>query len=138
MLTNLSEINWLAVIAATLVFAILGGVYFTVVVRKPYATALGNEGRELLKPGPIFIFGPIISNLFIVITSALLLRALDITSLGDGIVFGLVVSIGYLVAQTLTIAINPNFPKPLLYTLINAPYFIFCTVVASIILTLWR
>jgi hypothetical protein len=138
MLTHLTEINWLAVLAATVVFAVLGGVYFTVVVRKPYAIALGNEGRELPKPGPIFIFGPLISSLFVVITSALLLRALDITAVGDGIVFGLVVAIGYLVAQTLIIAINPNFPKPLLYTVINAPYFIVCTVAASIILTLWR
>ncbi|QWS33033.1 hypothetical protein [Curtobacterium aetherium] len=49
-----------------------------------------------------------------------------------------IVSIGYLVAQTLNIAINPNFPRPLLYTLINAPYFIVCAVVATIILTLWQ
>lgn len=138
MLNHLSDINWFAVLAATVAFAVLGGVYFTVVVRKPYAIALGNEGRELPKPGLIFVCGPLISSLFVVSTSALLLRALDITALGDGIVFGLVVSIGYLVAQTLTIAINPNFPKPLLYTVINAPYFIVCTVVASIILTLWR
>jgi len=138
MLSHLSEINWLAVLAATVVFALLGGVYFTAIVGKPYAIALGNEGRELPKPGPIFIVGPLISSLFVVITSALLLRALDITALGDGIVFALVIAIGYLLAQTLTIAINPNFPKPLLYTLINAPYFIVCTVIASIILTLWR
>ena len=138
MLTVMSDINWLAVIAATIVFAVLGGVYFTAVVGKPYRAALGNENRELPKPGTIFIVGPLIASLLVVITTAILLRALAIDTLGDGIVFGLVVSIGYLVAQTLNIAINPNFPRPLLYTLINAPYFIVCTVVASIILTLWQ
>jgi len=133
-----SEINWLAVIASTIVFAVLGGLYFTVVVARPYKVALGNENRESPKPGAIFIVGPLVSSLLVVITTAVLLRALSIVELGDGIAFGLIVSIGYLVAQTLNIAINPNFPRPLLYTLINAPYFIICSVVAAIILTLWR
>ena len=138
MFAVLTEINWLAVIAATLVFAVLGGVYFTVVIAKPYARALGNESRELPKPGPLYIVGPIISSLLIVITSAILLRALAVENIADGIIFGLLVAIGYLVAQTFTIAINPNFPRPILYTLINAPYFIVCTLAASTILALWR
>lgn len=138
MFTVLAEINWLAVIAATLVFAVLGGVYFTAIVGKPYAVALGNEGKELPKPGPLFIVGPLASSLVVVVTSAVLLRALEVTALADGIAFGLIVGVGYLVAQTANIAINPNFPRPLLYTLINAPYFVVCTVAASVILTLWR
>jgi hypothetical protein len=138
MFSVITEINWLAVVAATVVFAVLGGVYFTAVVGRPYAIALGNEGKELPKPGPIVIVGPLVSSLVVVITSAVLLRALEVQSLADGIAFGLIVGIGYLVAQTATIAINPNFPRPLLYTLINAPYFVLCTVAASVILTLWR
>ena len=138
MFAVLTELNWLAILASTVVFVVLGGVYFTVVIAKPYRVALGNENAELPKPGPIFIVGPMIASLVVVVTSAVLLRALGVETLGDGIVFGLIVGIGYLVAQTLTIAINPNFPRPLLYTVINAPYFIVCTLVASIILTLWR
>lgn len=137
MFTVLSDINWLAVIVSTLVFAVLGGIYFTVIVAKPYKVALGNENRELPKPGPLLIVGPLITSLVVVITSAILLRALSVETLADGIVFGLIVSIGYLVAQTMTIAINPNFPRPFLYTLLNAPYFIVCTVAAAVILTLW-
>lgn len=138
MFSVIAEINWLAVLAATVVFAVLGGVYFTAVVGRPYAVALGNEGKDLPKPGPIFIVGPLVSSLVVVITSAVLLRALEVESLADGIAFGLIVGIGYLVAQTANIAINPNFPRPLMYTLINAPYFVVCTVAASVILTLWR
>lgn len=138
MFAVLTELNWLAILASTVVFAVLGGVYFTVVIAKPYRVALGNENTELPKPGPLLYVGPMVSSLIVVITSAVLLRALGVETLGDGIVFGLIVGIGYLVAQTLTIAINPNFPRPLLYTLINAPYFIVCTLLASIILTLWR
>jgi len=138
MFNVLTEINWLAVIASTVVFAVVGGLYFSAVVAKPYRVALGNETRELPKPGPIFIVGPLVASLIIVMTSAVLLRALAVESLVDGVVFGLIVGIGYLVAQTFTIAINPNFPRPILYGLINAPYFIFCTLAASVILTLWQ
>ena len=138
MFAVLTEINWLAVDAATLEFANLGGLYFTAVIPKPYALALGNEGRELGKPGPLFIVGPLVASLVIVVTSAVLLRALDVQSLADGIAFGLIVGVGYLVAQTFTIAINPNFPRPFLYTALNAPYFVVCTLAASVILTLWR
>ena len=138
MFAVLTEINWLAVVASTLVFAILGGVYFSVVIAKPYVKALGNENRELGKPGPLLYVGPLVSSFVIVVTSAVLLRALAVETLADGIAFGLIVGIGYLVAQTFTIAINPNFPRPIFYTLINAPYFIVCALVASVILTLWR
>lgn len=138
MFNVLAEINWLAVIASTVVFAVLGGLYFSAIIAKPYRVALGNETRELPKPGALFIVGPLIASLVTVITSAVLLRALSVESLADGIAFGLIVGVGYLVAQTFTIAINPNFPRPILYGLINAPYFVVCTVATSIILTLWR
>lgn len=138
MFTVSSQINWFAVIVSTLVFGVLGGLYFSALVAKPYRVALGIDNEEVPKPGPMFIVGPLVSSLVVVVTSAILLRALSVDSLGGAVVFGLLVSVGYLVAQTFNIAINPNFPRPFLYTLINTPYFVVCTVVASIILTFWR
>ena len=134
MFNVLTEINWLAVIVATIPFAVLGGLYFSVIVPRPYAAAVGAPAKQ----GALFIVGPIISSLVVVITSAILLKALGASELGDGIVFGLLISVGYLVAQTFTIAINPAFARPLLYGLINAPYFILCGTVASAVLTLWQ
>lgn len=138
MFNVLLEINYLAVIASTLVFTILGGVWFAAIVAKPYATALGREPQKGGTMPALFIVGPLIASLAVVMTSAVLMRALDIQSLDDGIAFGLIVGLGYLVAHTFNIAINPNIPRPLLYGLINAPYFVVCSVVASIILALWR
>ena len=134
MFNVLSEINWLAVIVATIPFALLGGLYFSAIVPKQYAAAVGTQSR----PGALFIAGPIVASLVTVVTSAVLLRALDVTAVSDGVVFGLLVSVGYLVAQTFQIAINPAFKRPLIYGLLNAPYFIVCTVIASVILTLWQ
>lgn len=37
---------------------------------------------------------------------------------------GLAVGLGFLVPMTFPIAINPRFPRPILYGLLNAPYFL--------------
>lgn len=128
------DINWLAVIVATIPFALLGGLYFTAIVPKQYAAAVGAPAKQ----GALFIAGPIVASLALVVTSAVLMRALSVESLADGIAFGLIIGIGYLVAQTFQIAINPAFARPLVYGLINAPYFVLCSVIASIILTIWQ
>ena len=134
MFNVLSEINWLAVIVAVIPFALLGGLYFTAVIPKQYAAAVGTPGKQ----GTLFIVGPLVVSLVVVITSAVLLEALGVTALADGVAFGLIVGIGYLVAQTFQIAINPAFARPLYYGLINAPYFIVCSVISAVILTLWQ
>lgn len=138
MFNVLPEINWLAVLAAAVASALIGGVWFGVVVAKPYLVALGRQNEPAAKPGPLTYVGPMVAGLVIVVTSAVLLRALGVEALGDGILFGLIVGIGYLLSMTFTIAINPNFPRPVFYTLLNAPSFLLSSVVASIILTLWR
>ena len=134
MFNVLTEINWLAVIVATIPFALLGGLYFSAIIPKQYAAAVGTPAKQ----GALFIAGPIVASLVTVITSAVLLEALGVTALGDGIVFGLIVGVGYLVAQTFQIAINPAFARPLFYAALNAPYFVVCTVIASVILTIWQ
>lgn len=138
MFNVLTEINWLAVLVAVVASALIGGVWFGVVVAKPYLVALGRQNEPAAKPGALTYAGPMVAGAVIVITSAVLLRALGVESLGDGILFGLIVGIGYLVSMTFTIAINPNFPRPVFYTLLNAPSFLLTSVVTSIILTLWR
>lgn len=133
-----ASLNWLAVLVAFVAASALGALYFTVIIAKPYVVALGRQGAERPKGTLASGLGPIVCSLVVILTSAVLLRALDVTSLADGVVFGLIVGIGYLAAMTFQIAINPNFPRPILYGLINAPYFVVTSVITSGILTLWR
>jgi hypothetical protein len=90
---------------------VLGGLYFTVVVPRPYAAVLGRENEPAWRPPASAFVGQIASTLLVVLTSAVLLRTLDMRELGPGLLFGLVVGIGYLAAMVLNIAINP-FPTP--------------------------
>ena len=138
MITAFGSLNWIAITAATLAFVVLGGVYFALLVPARYAVALGHEPSFRVKQTPLTGVGPLVATFFIVLIDALLVTALDLTGVGEAIVFGLVIAIGYLVSMTFTIAINPNFPHPIRYGLLNVPYLLVGSVVASLILVALR
>ncbi len=130
-------VNPIPVVIATVACTVLGGVYFTVVVAKPYAAVMGRSEEPAWQPPASAFAGQFVSTLLVVLTSAVLLNSLQVTALGTGLAFGLLVGIGYLAAQTLNIAINPNFPQPFRYTVLNAPYFLACSLITSAVITLF-
>lgn len=134
MLDAMTRINWIAVLAATVATTVAGGLWFTVVFGKQYASVLGREYDPKAKPAPIFIFGPLVCSLVTTITSATLMRALSLSSIGDGVAFGAFVGLGYLVATMANTAINPNMPHPLKYSLVSGPFFLSTSIIASLIL----
>ncbi|KAA0940408.1 DUF1761 domain-containing protein [Streptomyces apricus] len=138
MFSVLDDINWPALAIAAVASFLIAGVWFAVVIAKPYAVALGREGAPAPSPTPVTVAGPLLCTLATVLTSAVLVEALDITGTGDAVAFGLIVGVGYLGAMTFQIAINPNFPRPLYYGLLNAPYFVLTSVLTSVILVAMR
>ncbi|ATB38557.1 hypothetical protein CYFUS_003992 [Cystobacter fuscus] len=134
MLDSMTRINWLAVLAATFAATMLGGVWFTVLFGKAYASILGRAHDPKAKPAPLFILGPLVCSLLTIITSALLMKALDLSSVGDAMAFGGVIGLGYLVATMANTAINPNMPRPLMYSLVSGPYFFLMSIISSLIL----
>ncbi len=99
-----------------------------------YAYAMGRENEPIQKPSSLMIAGPAVCSLVMTLTNALLIKILNIQTLSDALIFGALVGIGYLVPMTMTISINPNFPRPFIYTAINAPYFLSTSLVGSAIL----
>ncbi len=85
--------------------------WFTLFFKKQYAIFLGKADQLPVKPAAISIIGPAICSLVIVITTALLIYALDISSIAGAMELALVVGIGCLVANIVNIAISPNIPK---------------------------
>lgn len=69
-----------------------------------------------------------------IVTTAWLLDALGVTRIGDALLLGAVVGVGYLATMTVNIAINPLFPHPFRYALINAPMFIIGSLMSAGIL----
>ena len=129
-------LNWIAVAIAFVASSVLAGLYFGVIIAKPYVVALGRQDAPKPASSMVRNLGPVVCTLVVTITSAVLLRALDVTTIPDALVFGLIVGIGYLAAMTFQIAINPNVPRPILYGLINAPYFVVSSLITSVILVL--
>ena len=134
MLEASTQINWLAVALASVACVVLGGVYFGALVSRQYLVVLGRT--EAPQPDLVGAVGPLVCMIVTVLTSAVLVAALGLSSAGDAIGFGLVVGVGYLVAMTFQIAINPNFPHPLRYGLLNAPFFVTTSLVTSLALVL--
>lgn len=133
MIGHLANLNWISVILAFAAYFLLGALWFTLFFSKQYKVSLGREG-ETLPNKPIFIVGPALCSLVITITNAILIYALGLSSFGDGLELSVLVGIGYLVANTVNIAINPNIPRPLLYGLISGAYHLVGILIVSTIL----
>ncbi|MEG3123374.1 DUF1761 domain-containing protein [Sphingomonas sp. GB1N7] len=134
MIVAISQMNALAVLAASVAHFVLGGIWFVGIVAKRYPEALGIADRPQVKPGALFLLGPFLCSALTIATTAILFHALGITTYGDALILGGIVGVGYLVPMTLNIAINPLLPRPFYYTLLNAPYFIAGSIMASAIL----
>lgn len=138
MFNVLGDINYLALLAAFVTSVVLAGLYFAVLTPRYYAIALGRQGAPAPEQTVVSGVGPLVCILITTLTSAVLIESLNITSAGTAVAFGLIVGIGYLTAMTFQIAINPNFPRPLYYGTVNAPYFIVTSLVSSLILVALR
>lgn len=137
MISQLLHLNWISVAIAFVAYFILGALWFTLFFKKQYAVSLGKENDLPEKPAPIFIIGPAVCSLIITITSAILIYALGINSYGQTIEFVLIVGMGYLVANTVNIAINPNIPNPIHYGIISGAYHLVgISIVSSILVTM--
>lgn len=130
----MNRVNPFGIIAATVLVSVLGGIWFSTIFGKVYATVLGRAYDPKAKMPPLFYAGPMICMLMTVITSAFLMRALGIASLGAAVEFGAVVGTGYLGANAINMGINPNIPRPIAYGLLSAGYFFLSSVLISMTL----
>lgn len=138
MINQLQSLNWISVLVAFVAYFMLGGMWFTLFFKKPYAISLGKEGQLPAKPAPIFIVGPMLCSLVITVASAVLLYALQVSSVSSALEFALLVGIGFLVANTVNIAINPNIPRPILYGAISGAYHMVGIIMVSMIIVMMK
>ena len=138
MFNVLADVNWFAVVLAAVAASVLAGFYFALLVPKYYVIALGRQNAPEPEQSLVTNFGPVVCILVTTSTSAILIEALDITSTVNALVFGAIVGVGYLCAMAFQIAINPNFPRPLYYGVLNAPFFVVSSLLTSLILVALR
>jgi hypothetical protein len=134
MISQLANLNWISVLLAFVAYFLLGALWFTLFFTKQYKISLGRENDTTKNNAPIFIVGPALCTLVITLTSAILIYALNIQHLSDVWEFTALIGIGYLFANTVNIAINPNIPRPILYGIITGTYHLSGLLIASTIL----
>ena len=130
----LGQVNWFGVVMASIAAFLFGGIWFMLIFKRAYVVALGKENAPPPPRSAISLAGPFLCQAVTIITSAILLRALGVTSYVGALQLGAIIGIGYLVPMTVNIAINPNFPRPFLYSLTNGPFFVLTSLTSCVIL----
>jgi uncharacterized membrane protein len=116
------DIHWLSVLAAFIAYYLLGALWYLVLFPQTYKVSLGKANEALHNESTLFVVGPGVCVLVTILATTLLFYALRITSYGDALRLAAIVGVGYLVANTTNIAINPNIPRPFLYSAITSSY----------------
>lgn len=122
MFNVLAAINWLSVFAAFAAYFLLGALWYMRLFPQLYKVSLGKADEVLPTQSALFVVGPGLCVLASVVATTVLLYVLHISSVGGALQLALLVGLGYLVANTTNIAINPNIPRPLLYSAITSAY----------------
>lgn len=121
MINQFANLNWMGVFTVFVVCFLLGALWFTLFFSKWYKLSLGRADQTLANK-PIFVIGRVLCCLVITVASAILIYALNIQTINEVFAFIAVVGIGFLVANTVNIAINPTIPRPILYRVISGAY----------------
>ena len=138
MLKHFSKISWVGVLASMVFFSFFGWLWFTVLFPDQYASTLDKLGEMAAEPDPIYFYGPPLTILPTLIVTALLMVALGINALKGAVELGLVIGLGYLVANTFDIAINPNIPHPMPYGILVGSFQLVGILVSCVILHVLR
>ena len=140
MALDLAGINWIAVILATAIYFALGALWFgpwTPIGRAWVASSGYESPTSGVSSTNAFYVVPILTSFVSVLATALLARATGTDTLGEGIVLGLVVGIGYAVVILLnTAAFEFAKPNRSLWGAIDATYHGIGLLLAAVILVL--
>lgn len=135
----LGDLNWLAVLVATIAYFALGGVWFaTPVFGKPWMRSLGWAPAEDEKFSVAYYIGPLVTCFVASLAVAMLAAAAGADSFGDGLVLGVVTGVG-LAGAVLVVTgyFDPKKPKPMVWTAITGGYHLVGLVIAAVIVSTW-
>ncbi len=138
MLTDaFGDLNWVAVIVAGLAYFVLGAVWYTnALFGRQYRTALGVDPAVQAQPDPMLLVTNFVGWMVAAVAMGLIAVSVGADSVLDGIVLGLVVSVGLILTQLVVNATYEGRGTAILK--VNAPYMILGYVVMGAILAAWR
>lgn len=136
----LGDLNWFAVIVATIVYFGLGGLWYAeFLFGKAWQKAMGWDGNSPEGAGAGIYVVPLATCFVATLATAMIAAATGTDTLGEGIVLAIVVGIG-LSAAVLAVTGTFDSTKPAAMTTvaISAGYHFVGLLLASVILALWQ
>jgi hypothetical protein len=133
----LGEISWLGVVVATVVYMVLGALWYGPIFGKTWMRAMGWEGTQEETPGPGIYAFPAIAYLIASMATAMLAEATGSDTVGEGIVLGLVVGVGYAVTMNLvSVVFDPTErPSPATVAVVTGLYNLISLVIAAVLVS---
>jgi len=133
----LTHLNYLAVLVATLVYFIIGSVWFSVLFGKTWAKLLGLVVTEEDKKNmPKLFSATFVLNFVICLAVACVMHLLRHSSVFVALKVGLMLGVGFVAAPCVMNYMYSRRPVKLMA--IDAGYHIISILVASVILILWH
>ncbi len=131
-----SSLNWLAVIVATLVYFILGAIWYSPILFGNVWMKLRNLSKETMDdPNPIIYLYSFILQFIAVLSLALFMTAMDIESAGNGSLIGFGAGAGFVFTLAGTTGIFSDVPLKLHF--LDNGYHVVGLVLAGLVLGLW-
>lgn len=131
---SFNEFNWLAVVLGSLAYYILGALWFTPLFGKQYDIATGVNRPRGKKWPALYYYGPLLGCILGTLSLSLLFDALSVGSMTNALFLALTIGVGFSYAVSLTNAITPNMPRPILFSLITGSYHVTGLCIAATIL----
>jgi hypothetical protein len=134
----LGDVNYLAVLVATIVWFVLGAVWYAQpVFGRMWMRSLGIEMPEGFRPNPLIFVGTFVAYFVTALALAMLARATESDGLGEGIVLGLVTGVGLALMLLAAGALYERKPEPGVWFGINGIYNLIAYVLVAIVVTVW-
>jgi hypothetical protein len=125
----------LAVWISTIVFFVLGAIWYTIMAT-PWLAAIGKTMNDLARDSPLPYVVGFLAILVMCYTLAWLMQRLDATTLVAGLRLGAIVAVGFIAA---TLALNYGFEaRSITLWLINSAYVVVGLALAGAIIGGWK
>ena len=140
-LDTLGQLNWLAVFVGALVYFALGALWYSpVLFAKPWMRSIGwDESRPQPQASPMTYIAPGLLYVVAAIATGILAVATGSDTVGEGIMLGLVIGIGYALVLTAVDAVfDPNKPQPWIWFAISGAYHLVGLLIVAVLVSVWR
>jgi hypothetical protein len=137
---DFGTINWLAVIVGTLIYFVLGALWYSPpLFARPWQAAIGwDESRPEPQTNPMTYVVPLLLYLVAGVAMAILAAATATDTLAEGITLGLLTGLGFALPMVgVEATFDPNKPKPLQWFLITVAYHLIGFLVLAVVIAIW-